>query len=149
MRNQDPTFAAYRCLAGAPGVKGVWQTDRPYSSLPRYCYLHRDGPLYDQHTGLLTGTDAEEIRATVSHIVSGDPRTSVPGYSADRDFGGIRIPRGVDNGGDVRNWEARTPTIVADVVVRIMEQVASTPPLRPDNAGIRFIGPDQSQGTPP
>ena len=150
VRNQDPIFAAYRCLAGAPGVRGVWQVDRPYFNLPEYYHLHQDVPLYDQHTGLeVIGTDAEGIRATVSHIVSGDPATSIPGYSVEREFGGIRILRRDDNGGDVRNWEARTPTIVPDLVVRTMEQVASSPPSPPENAGIRFVGPDQPQGAPP
>ena len=122
VRNQDPIFAAYRYLSGAPGVKGVWQVDRPYFNLPGYYYLHQDVPLYDRQTGLqMIGTDAEGIRATVSHIVSGDPATSIPGYSVEREFGGIRILRRDDNGGDVRNWEARTPTLVHDLVVRMME----------------------------
>ena len=150
VRNQDPIFAAYRYLAGAPGVKGVWHVDRPYFNLPGYYYLHQDVPLYDHHTGLaMIGTDAEGIRATVSHIVSGDPATSIPGYSVEREFGGIRILRRDDNGGDVRNWEARTPTLVPDLVVRTMEQVASSPPSPPENAGIRFVGSDQPHGAPP
>ncbi len=149
VRNQDPIFAAYRYLAGAPEVKAVWQVDRPYFNLPGYYYLHQDIPFYDQNTGRLIGTDAAEIRATVSHIVSGDPATSVPGYSVEREFGGIRILRRDENGGDVRNWEARTPTIVADAVERIMEQVASSPPSPPENSGIRFVGPGQSHGAPP
>ena len=30
VRNQDPIFPAYRYLARAPGVAGIWQVDRPY-----------------------------------------------------------------------------------------------------------------------
>ena len=144
VRDQDPIFAAYRYLARAPGVKGVWQVDRPYFNLPGYYYLHHDVPFYDQSTGLAAiGTDARAIRASVSHIVSGDPSTSVPGYSVEREFGGIRILRRDENGGDVRNWEARNPTIVDDVVERIMQQAAPRLPAGPENAGIRFVGPDQ------
>ena len=145
--NHDPIFAAYRYLASASGVKGVWQVDRSYFSLPGYYYLHRDVPLYDQGTGLaLIGTDAEAIRGAVSHIVTGDPRTSVPGFSLEREFGGIRVLRRDENGGEVRRWESRTPTIVGDVVERIMQQVSPSAPRPPGNAGIRFAGHDESRG---
>ena len=144
---QDPIFAAYRYLAGATGVKGVWQVDRPYVRLPGYYYLHHDVPFYDQSTGhLAIGTDAETIRASVSHIVTGDPATRVPGYRVEREFGGIRILRREENSGDVRNWEARTPTLISELVQRIMGQIASSPPSPPMNAGIRFVGPDGQQG---
>ncbi len=148
LSNQDPIFAAYRYLAGAPGVKGVWQVDRPYFNLPGYYYLHQDIPLYDQSTGRVIGSDAEAIRASVSHIVTGDPGTSVPGYSVEREFGGIRILRRDENNGGVQHWATRTPTIVGAFVERIMEQVASNPPSPPENAGIRFVGVDEPQGSP-
>ena len=51
VRGQDPIFAAYRHLAGAPSVTGVWQVDRPYFQLPGYYYLHRSIPFYDAFTG--------------------------------------------------------------------------------------------------
>ena len=38
---KDPIFAAYRYLAQAPGVQGVWQVDSRYAILPGYYYLHR------------------------------------------------------------------------------------------------------------
>lgn len=149
LANHDPIFAAYRHLAGASGVKGVWQVDRPYFSLPGYYYLHQDVPLYDRDTGLaMIGTDAEAIRASVSHIVTGDPRTRVPGYSLEKEFGGIRILRRAENGGEVREWEARTPTIVGDNIEWAMQQVSSNAPMPPENAGIRFVGRDEPQGTP-
>ena len=148
VRNRDPIFDAYRYLSTAPGVKGVWQVDRPYFNLPGYYYLHRDVPFYDSHTGRVIGNDAEEVRATVSHIVAGDPDTYVPGYSVEREFGGIRVLRRDENGGGVRGWAARTPTLVADLVTRIMERVASNPPSPPEDDGIRFVGHDPSHGAP-
>ena len=51
VRNQDPIFPAYRYLARAPGVNGVWQVDRRYHGLPAYYYLHKDIPFYDASTG--------------------------------------------------------------------------------------------------
>ena len=51
VRGQDPIFAAYRYLAQAPGVLGVWQVDRPYFNLPGYYYLHREIPFYDAFSG--------------------------------------------------------------------------------------------------
>ena len=144
--NHDPIFAAYRYLASASGVKGVWQADRSYPTMPGYYYLHQDVPLYDQGTGLaMIGTDAEAIRASVSHIVTGDPQTSIPGYSLETEVGGIRILRRHENGADVRSWEARTPTIVGDLVDRIMRQLSPSAPIPPENRGIRFVGRNESQ----
>ena len=45
IRNQDPIFPAYRYLARALSVRGVWQVDRAYFNLPGYYYLHRKIPL--------------------------------------------------------------------------------------------------------
>ena len=47
IRGQDPIFAAYRYLAHAPGVLGVWHADRPYFNTPGYYYLHHKIPFYD------------------------------------------------------------------------------------------------------
>ena len=147
--NHDPVFAAYRYLASASGVKAVWQVDRAYLSLPGYYYLHHDVPFYDQGTGLaMIGTDAGAIRASVSHIVTGDPSTRVPGYSLEQQFGGIRILRRDENGGEVRNWETRTPTIVHDLVESVMNQISSSSPTPPENAGIRFVDRDGPRGDP-
>ena len=145
--DHDPIFAAYRYLASAEGVKAVWQVDRAYINLPGYYYLHRDVPLYDRGTGLaMIGRDVKAIRASVSHIVTGDPSTSVPGYSLEQQFDGIRILRRDENGGEVRNWEARTPTLVHDLVENIMNRISSTSPIPPENAGIRFVGRDEPEG---
>ena len=89
LRNQDPVFAAYRYLASAPGVTAVWQVDRAYFNIPGYYYLHRKIPLYTGRRMLGLFSDAEKsqlevIASSVSHIVSADPATSVPGYSVEK-----------------------------------------------------------------
>ena len=61
VRGQDPIFAAYRYLAHAPGVLGVWQADRPYFNLPGYYYLHREIPFYDAFSGRVINKDMETI----------------------------------------------------------------------------------------
>ena len=78
IRGQDPIFAAYRYLAHAPGVLGVWQVDRPYYNLPGYYYLHREIPFYDAYSGRAINEDMETISASVSHIVSGIPISPFP-----------------------------------------------------------------------
>ncbi len=78
IRGQDPIFAAYRYLAHAPGVLGVWQVDRPYFNLPGYYYLHREIPFYDAHSGRAINKGLEITAASVSHIVSGMPISPFP-----------------------------------------------------------------------
>ena len=124
----------------------MWQVDRPYFSLPGYYYLHRDVPLYDMDTVRLIGPEVEEIRACVSHIVTGDASTAVPGYSVEREFGGMRVMRADDNAGDVRQWEALTPTSIDDPIWGVMKRIASNPPPPPRHAGIRFLDRDPSGG---
>ena len=145
---RDPVFATYRYLAGSPEVKGVWQTDRPYFNLPGYYYLHRDVPLYDLSTIRAIGSQMEGgqevvsfagIRAAVSHIVTGDPDIVVPGYSLEREFDGIRVMRRDENGGEVRRWEARTPTVIDDFMEEVNQRIAPDAPAPPENDGIRFL----------
>ena len=80
IRGQDPIFAAYRYLARAPGVAGVWQVDRLYHDTPGYYHLHRKIPFYDWRTGRGNDLhkDAETLRTSVSHIVSQDPNLAFP-----------------------------------------------------------------------
>ena len=127
----------------------MWQVDRPCFNLPGYYCLHRDVPLYDRNTGRLIGQDVEGIRSAVSHIVSGDASTSIPRYSVEREFGGIRVMRRDENAGDVRQREARTPTIVHDFVEGVTERIRSNPPPPPGNAGIRFLERGASGGQAP
>ena len=138
VRNQDPIFAVYRYLSEVPDVGAVWQIDRPYFNLPGYYYLHRAVPFYDAITGAGINRDLAMVSSSASHLVSADRELEVPGYSLDREFGGVRILRRDAHEPPVRQWRAYAPVIVDDLVQRIMAQVAAAPPVPPANAGIRF-----------
>ena len=143
LRNQDPIFAAYRYLASAPGVSAVWQVDRPYFNLPGYYYLHRTIPFYDSNTGRLIfadqeKTEVEAIAASVSHIVSADPATSVPGYSVEKTFGTIRILRRDADEPAIRPWQEYAPTITGGTFTKLMRKLYPDEPTPPPNSGIRF-----------
>ena len=143
LRNQDPVFPAYRYLAGAPGVTGVWQVDRAYFDLPGYYHLHRAIPFYDANTGPLSFSaggrlDPASITASVSHIVSADPATSIPGYSVERTFGPIRVLRRDARETRVRPWEEYVPTITGGVFTDLMRRLYPDAPAPPPNSGIRF-----------
>ena len=143
IRNQDPIFAAYRYLASAPGVYAVWQVDRPYFNLPGYYYLHRTIPFYDFSTGRLIfadqeKTEVEAIAASVSHIVSADPATSIPGYSVEKTFGTIRILRRDADEPAVRRWMDYAPTFKTGIFGDIARKLYPDAPTLPPNAGIRF-----------
>ena len=141
VRGQDPIFAAYRHLARAPGVTAVWQTDRPYFNLPGYYYLHRSVPFYDSYTGALVNRDWATVAASVSHLVSADPGLAAPGYSLEREFGGVRILRREAAEPMVRRWEGHAPVIVDDLVQWIMRRLDENAPTPPADAGIRFAEP--------
>ena len=143
LRNQDPIFAAYRYLAGTPGVSAVWQVDRPYFNLPGYYYLHRAIPFYDSNTGRLIFADQEKteleaITALVSHVVSADPATFVPGYSVEKTFGTIRILRRGADEPAIRSWQEYAPTITDDAFTKLVRRLYPDAPTPPPNAGIRF-----------
>ena len=143
LRNQDPIFAAYRYLASAPGVAAVWQVDRPYFNLPGYYYLHHAIPFYDANTRRLIFADQEkakmeEIAASVSHIVSADPATSIPGYSVEKTFGTIRILRRDAEGPIIRPWQEYAPTITDGTITKVMRELYPDAPTPPPNSGIRF-----------
>ena len=138
LRARDPIFAAYRYLARAPGVAAVWQVDRPYYNLPGYYYLHRAIPFYDAFTGRAFNRDAGTLSASVSHLVTADPRLTVPGYSLDRDFGEVRVLRRDAHARPVRRWREHAPVIVDELVHRIMQQVDADAPAPPAAAGVRF-----------
>ncbi len=143
LRNQDPIFAAYRYLASAPGVSAVWQVDRPYFNLPGYYYLHRTIPFYDSNTGRLIfadqeKTEVEAIAASVSHIVSADPATFVPGYSVEKTFGTIRILSRDADELAIRRWQEYAPTITDDAFTKLVHKLYPDAPTLPPNSGIRF-----------
>ena len=139
LRNQDPLYAAYRYLGRAPGVEGVWQVDRQYSSTPGYYYLHRAIPLVRRHLGRGVGHDLATLTATVSHVVSAAPDLAVPGYSLEREFGNLRILRRDAAEPPVRQWREHQPVIVFDLVWKTMQRIDADFPAPPANAGIRFI----------
>ena len=144
LRNRDPVFRAYRYLAGAPGVTGVWQIDRPYFDLPGYYHLHRAIPFYDVNTGYRSFSDdgrldLASITVSVSHIVSADSATSIPGYSVERTFGPIRVLRRDARTPRVRPWEEYAPTITGGVFIDLMRQLYPDAPTPPPNSGIRFV----------
>ena len=146
LRNQDPIFAAYRYLASAPRVTAVWQVDRPYFNLPGYYYLHREIPFYDANTGRLIfadqeKTEVEAIAASVSHIASADPATSIPGYSVEKTFDTIRILSRGANEPAIRPWQEYAPTITDGAFTKLMRQLYSDAPTPPPNSGIRFADP--------
>ncbi len=137
IRGQDPIFAAYRYLAHAPGVQGVWQVDRPYYNLPGYYYLHREIPFYDAYSGRVINKDMETISASVSHIVSGDINLTIPGYTVKKKFGDVQIWRRDENEVPVRQWEVYNPIVVGGLE-QIMKRINPHAPEPPDNMGIRF-----------
>ncbi|MYA22552.1 MAG: hypothetical protein F4Z30_07080 [Gemmatimonadetes bacterium] len=146
LRNQDPIFAAYRYLANASGVFAVWKVDRPYFNLPGYYYLHRAIPFYDANTGHLIFADpkkieVDEISASVSHIVSANPATSVPGYSVEKTFGTIRILRREADEPAIRLWQEYAPTISDGTLTALMHKLYPDAPTPPTNSGIRFADP--------
>ncbi len=138
VRGQDPIFAAYRYLARAPGVLGVWQVDRRYYNLPGYYYLHREIPFYDVSSGREINKGLEITAASVSHIVAADTSLAIPGYTVERRFGNVQIWRRDENESPVRQWEVYNPIIV-DVLEQVMKQVDPNAPEPPPNRGIRFV----------
>jgi len=138
LRDQDPIFAAYRYLARAPGVSGVWQVDRPYFNLPGYYYLHRKIPFYDRSRGSRFTENAGMVSSMVSHILSADPGFSLSGYSLEQTFGRVRILRRDDNQPPVLPWMDYAPVIVSNRNRRILRQIDANAPSPPADYGIRF-----------
>ena len=137
IRGQDPIFAAYRYLARAPGVLGVWQVDRPYFNLPGYYYLHRAIPFYDAFSGRAINKGLEITAASVSHIVSENADLTIPGYTVAKQFGDIQIWRRDENDAPIRQWEAYNPIVVGNLD-QVMKRINPNAPTPPSNSGIRF-----------
>ena len=138
IRDQDPVFSAYRYLARTPGVAAVWHIDRYYAALPAYYYLHREIPFYDDARGSANLKNLEAVFSSVTHIVSEDPRISLPGYSLEREFGSVRILRRNADKPQVREWENYNPIIVNKLVKSIIKRMDPDAPDAPANSGIRF-----------
>ena len=151
LRARDPVFSVYRHLAESPAVSGVWHEDRAYHDTPGYYYLHRAIPFYDANTGRHLFLDGREvdmrmIRASVSHVVTADPGTVLPGYSVERTFGDIRILRRDGEETGVRRWREYAPTIDDGVFTGVMRRLYPDAPVPPPNSGIRFV--DESPEEP-
>ena len=140
-RDRGPLFDAYRYLAAAPGVKAVWQVDHWYLDTPGYYYLHRRIPFYDRKTGRANNLheDVETLHTSVSHIVTGNPDFTVPGYVLVREFGDVRILRRDRNESPVRQWQRLTPTVIMDFADLAIRQMNPNAPSPPANFGIRFV----------
>ena len=140
IRGQDPIFAAFRYLASAPDVLGVWQVDRFYFGLPCYYYLHREIPFYDMDLGREINTGLAITAASVSHIVSAGNNLARPilGYTVEKRFGDIQIWRREESDAPVRQWEAYNPTNVTDLEYQIMKRVDPNAPTPPPNMGIKW-----------
>ena len=79
----------------------------------------------------------ETIAASVSHIVSGNPNLTIPGYTVEKQFGDVQIWRRNENDAPIREWEAYNPIIGG--VEQIMTRVNPNAPIPPPNSGIRFV----------
>ena len=67
--------------------------------------------------------------------------TAVPGYSPERDFGGVRILRRNAGAPPVWQWQDYTPTLVIESQTWIMGRMDTNAPTPPANSGIRFARP--------
>ena len=144
IRDQDSAFAAYRYLAGAPDVFGVWEIGRPYHALPGYYYLHRTVPYYDWATGRDNNLyDVKTLLASVSHVVTRDRNLAIPGYLEEKNYGDFRILRREENKTPVRQWSSFTPTVADDGFGKAFRRLYPDAPPSPANTGIRFVAPEQ------
>ncbi len=135
-------FDAYRYLAHAPDVVGVWQLDKAYVSTPGYYYLHQKVPFYDHETGMEhVGTNLQKILTSVSHIVSLQDN-SIPAYVLEKKFGPVRIYCREQKDLAVRQWEHYTPVFGEDFAKLMLRADSDARPF-PPNAGIRFVDEDR------
>ena len=99
--------------------------------------------MYSGNTGRLIlthpkKTQLEAINASVSHIVSANPETYVPGYSVEKTFGAMRILRRDANRPAVRRWQNYALTEDGGPFVKVARQLYPERPAPPPNWGIRF-----------
>ena len=145
IRGQDPTFAAYRYLATAPGVEAVWQIDRAYLATPGYYFLHRKVPFYDSRTGFANDLQKiETLRISASHIVTEHPDLAVPGYAVEKTFGNLRILRREENEAPIRQWQEFTPLIMSTYDEEFLRRTFPDAPPPPPDFNIRFVPPSRT-----
>ena len=143
VHGHDPRFAAYRYLARAPGVDGVWDVEHRYSSTPGYYYLHRAIPLYDGYVGRVFGGNPATLSTSVTHLVAAAPDLTVPGYAPEREFGAVRVLRRQATQPPVRRWRDYVPVILFGHVDETMRRLDAAAPAPPANAGIVFDDREQ------
>ena len=148
LRNQDPIFAVYRWLAEAPGVAAVLH-DQHYFNTPGYYYLHRKIPLYAGGTAAVLFSDPERtqveaITAAVSHFVTANPATSLPGYSLEKQFGTVRILRRDADEPAIPQWMEYAPTFKTGVFGDIARKLYPDEPAITPHAGIRFADEERA-----
>ena len=135
-------FEAYRYLAEAPGVAGVWQVDRDYVGMPSYYYLHRKVPLYNHRAGAeMVNANLATLQATVSHLVAQQDIKPPSGYTLDRKFGNTRIYRRDEDLPPVRQWRHYTPVWGSGNATVMTRANPDMPPF-PAKWGIRFVDED-------
>ena len=140
LRGQDPVFAAYRALASAPHVGGVWHVDRPYYNTPGYYRLHRRIPFYDTFTGpALIG--AAPLAEAVTHLVTGEPAFAAPGYEPWRRFGEVRVLRRAGPAVPVRRWREYAPVVADERVASFVRGFDAAAPAAPPAWGVTFADP--------
>ena len=140
IRDQDPAFAAYRYLATAPDVKAVWQIDRAYLATPGYYFLHRKIPFYDLQTGYANNLHKlRTLLTSASHIVTGNPKLSVPGYAVEKTFGDLRILRRENNEAPIRRWRDFTPLIPNTYSEEYLRRIFPETPPPPADFNIHFV----------
>ncbi len=132
-------FTAYRYLATAPGVRGVWHQDGHYSQTPGYYYLHRKVPFYDYSTGKLFQDKLATLQASVSHIVTANSGLAIPGYSVAKTFGDIRVLQRDSDEPAVRQWREHVPYSVNPNVTQVLHKHGISNRVPPPNWGIRFV----------
>ena len=88
------------------------------------------------------------FQASVSHVVSGDPTLTVPGYAVEKEFGNVRVLRRIENDAPVRQWQDFAPIMTGELADRIMRKMDAVFPDPPVNAGIRFAASERP-GTSP
>ena len=125
-------------------LAGCGRSTGPYLATPGWYYLHRAIPFYDRFTGRGISRDVATLSASASHLVSAGPDLSVPGFSLEREFGGIRILRRNATEPPVRRWQKYNPVFVFGGVRRAIERVDPDAPAPPAEAGIRFKDEDPS-----
>ena len=133
-------------LPGQDRVYRAWSSETGAAARPgapsAYYYLHRAIPFYDAQMRSFIARSGADVTALASHLVTGNPTLSVPGYSVERTFGAVRIlHRDVDAPPPVRRWQEYAPVLIYDINDAIMRRIDPQAPLPAANWNIRLTDP--------